>query len=107
MSDVDAAVTLRDENLRFQLLELLLHLRQLRVGLFDDEVDVGDALLVPGNLAQVLRPLLDFELLLDLPPNVFPQLLQFLRQGRMRQMGLNAILDAQLVQKRQAEVVIL
>ena len=96
-----------NEDLALQLLQLLLQLRQLGVGLLHDGVDVGDALLVGGHLAQVLGALLDLELLLDLPAQVLAELLELLRQRRVREMGLDAIFDTELVEQREAEVVIL
>ena len=96
-----------NEDLALQLLQLLLQLRQLGVGLLHDGVDVGDALLVRGHLAQVLGALLDLELLLDLPAQVLAELLELLRQRRVREMGLDAIFDAELVEQREAEVIIL
>ena len=95
------------QDLRVQLLELHLQLGQLRVGLLDDGVDVGDRLLVFGDLAQVLGALFDLQLLLDLAPQVLAQLLQLLRQRRVREVRLDAVLDAQLVQQTQAEVIVL
>ena len=63
------------QDLRVQLLELHLQLGQLRVGLLDDGVDVGDRLLVFGDLAQVLGALFDLELFLDLAPEILAKLL--------------------------------
>ena len=80
---------------------------QFGVGLSHDAVHVGDTLLIFGNFAEVLGSLLDLELLLDLPPEVVPELLQLLGQGRVGQVGLDAILHAQLVQQGQTEIVIL
>ena len=88
-------------------MQLHLQLGQLRVGLLDDGVDVGDGLFVLGDLAQVLGALLDLELFLDLAPEVLAELLQLLRQRRVREVRLDAVLDAQLVEQTQAEVVVL
>ncbi len=96
-----------DENLRLELLQLLLHVGQLGVAALDHPVDVRDALPVPGHLAQVLRPLLDLELLLDLAAEELAQLLHLLRERGVREVRLEAVLEAQLVQERQAEVVVL
>ncbi len=100
-------MSLGHEYLGLQLLQLLLQLSQLRVGLFHDDVDVGHTFLVGGHSPQILRALHDLELFLDLLAQVVAELLQLLGQRRVRQMRLDAILDAQLVQQRQAEVVIL
>ena len=88
-------------------MQLHLQLGQLRVGLLDDGVDVADGLFVLGDLAQVLGALLDLELFLDLAPEVLAELLQLLRQRRVREVRLDAVLDAQLVEQTQAEVVVL
>ena len=88
-------------------MQLHLQLGQLRVGLLDDGVDVTDGLFVLGDLAQVLGALLDLELFLDLAPEVLAELLQLLRQRRVGEVRLDAVLDAQLVEQTQAEVVVL
>ena len=47
------------------------------------------------------------ELFLDLPPEIFPQLLQFLRKRRVREMSLDSIFDRELVEQTEREIVIL
>ena len=54
-------VALGDEELRLQLHELGLQLRQLVVGLLHDVVHVRDRLLVLRNLPQVLSTLFDLQ----------------------------------------------
>ena len=56
-------------------MQLHLQLGQLRVGFLDDGVDVGDGLLVFGDLAQILGALFDLELFLDLAPEILAKLL--------------------------------
>ena len=46
------------------------------------------------------------EFFLDLSPEVVPELLQLLGQRRVREVSLDSVLDAQLIQQRQAEVVL-
>ena len=47
------------------------------------------------------------QLLLDFPPKILAQLLQLLRERRMGEMGLDAILHRELVQQAQGKVVVL
>ncbi len=54
-------VSLRDEYLWLEFVKFVLEFRQLRVGLLDDDVHVGNALFVFGNFAKVLRALFDLK----------------------------------------------
>lgn len=59
-------------------------------------------------LTQLLGPLLDFELLADLSPNVLLQFLQFVGQGLFRYIiRYESVLVTQLIENRMSNVVTL
>ena len=47
------------------------------------------------------------ELLLDLPPEVLPQLVELLGEGGVGEVGLDPILDGQLVEEAEWQIVVL
>ena len=85
-------------------------------------VHVIHRLLVLRNLSKVLRTLFDLcklgleekeasqyhlELFFDLPPEIFPELLELLWERCVGEMRLDPILHRQLVEQAQREVVVL
>ena len=79
-----------DHDVSVELLQLLVQLLDLLVGLLQHVVNVGQALLVRGHLTQVLRSLLDLELLADLAADLLLDFVQLLLHHGVRQVQVVA-----------------
>lgn len=100
-------VTLRQDDLAFQLEQLGLELGQLVVALLHDQRHVGEGAPIGGDLAQLLGALFDFQLFAYFAPNRLLDLLQPIRQQVLRHIVRQAVLVAQLIQHRMLDVVTL